>query len=164
LTYDEVQALFDAADGRVEQIRARGRKGASAALRDAALLKTIYGFGLRRQEAVGLDVADLRTNPKTMRYGQFGALCVRFGKSSKGGPPKRRTVLTVPEFDWVVDVLDHYLAEVRPAFSAGDHPALWLTERRGRMSRRAVNEAFDAARRSAGWRPSSTCIACATPT
>jgi len=27
LTYDEVQALFDAADGRVEEIRARGRKG-----------------------------------------------------------------------------------------------------------------------------------------
>lgn len=26
LTYDEVQALFDAADGRVEQIRSRGRK------------------------------------------------------------------------------------------------------------------------------------------
>ncbi len=33
LTYDEVQALFDAADGRVEQIRSRGRKGALAAQR-----------------------------------------------------------------------------------------------------------------------------------
>lgn len=28
LTYDEVQALFDAADGMVEEIRSRGRKGA----------------------------------------------------------------------------------------------------------------------------------------
>ncbi len=27
LTYEEVQALFDAVDGRVEKIRARGRKG-----------------------------------------------------------------------------------------------------------------------------------------
>ena len=31
LNYDEVQALFDAADGRVEQIRSRGRKGAGGA-------------------------------------------------------------------------------------------------------------------------------------
>lgn len=153
LTYDEVQALFDAADGRAEQIRARGRKGALAALRDAALLKTIYGFGLRRQEAVGLDLADLRSNPTSPRYRQYGALFVRFGKSSKGGPPKRRTVLTVPELDWVVDVLDHYLVEVRPAFSPGDHPALWVTERRGRISRRAANEAFEAARGSAGLAP-----------
>jgi hypothetical protein len=42
LTYDEVQALFDAADGLVEEIRSRGRKGALAAQRDAALLKTVY--------------------------------------------------------------------------------------------------------------------------
>ena len=53
LTYDEVQALFDAADGRVETIRASRRKGALAALRDAVLLKTVYAFGLRRREACG---------------------------------------------------------------------------------------------------------------
>ncbi len=46
LTYDEVQALFDAADGRVEEIRSRGRKSALAAQRDAALLKTVYAWGL----------------------------------------------------------------------------------------------------------------------
>src|SRR2546428_7859372 len=46
LTYDEVQALFDAVDARVEQARTRGRKGALTAMRDAALLKTIYAFGL----------------------------------------------------------------------------------------------------------------------
>jgi integrase len=64
LTYDEVQALFDAADGRVDEIRSRGRKGALAAQRDAALLKTVYAFGLRRREAWGLDLADLRHNPQ----------------------------------------------------------------------------------------------------
>ncbi len=53
LTYDEIQALFDAADARVEQIRAHHRKGAAAAMRDAALLKTIYAFGIRRREAWG---------------------------------------------------------------------------------------------------------------
>ncbi|WP_334454087.1 hypothetical protein [Micromonospora sp. CPCC 205739] len=64
LTYDEVQALFDAVDGRVEQTRARGRKGALTAMRDAALLKTVYAYGLRRAEARMLDLADLRRNPK----------------------------------------------------------------------------------------------------
>jgi integrase len=46
LTYDEVQALFDAADGRAEEISRRGRKGGLVARRDAALLKVIYAFGL----------------------------------------------------------------------------------------------------------------------
>lgn len=149
LTYDEVQALFDAADARVEEIRSRGRKGSLAALRDAMLLKTVYAFGLRRREACGLDLADLRRNPKTPDYGRFGALFVRHGKASKGGPAKRRSVLTVPEMDWVVDVLNQYLDEVRPAFEPAKHPALWVTERRGRISPRRVDEAFDTARRAA---------------
>jgi integrase/recombinase XerD len=75
---------------------------------------------------------------------------VRHGKSSKGGPPKRRTVLTVPELDWVVEVLDQYVTEVRRLLSPGAHPALWVTERRGRLSRRAANEAFESARAAAG--------------
>jgi len=150
LTYDEVQALFDAADGRVEEIRARRRKGALAAQRDSALLKTVYAYGLRRQETVGLDLHDFRENPKAKQYRRFGAVFIRHGKSAKGGPPRRRTVLTVPELDWVVDVLDQYVTEVRPLLSPGAHPALWVTERRGRLSRRAANEAFESARAAAG--------------
>jgi site-specific recombinase XerD len=149
LTYDEVQALFDAADGRVEDVRAARRKGALAAMRDAALLKTVYAYGLRRQEARGLDLADLRHNPKAAQFGRYGALYVRWGKSTRGGPPRRRTVLTVPEMDWVVPVLQQWIEEVRPRFGAGNHPALWVTERAGRMSLRAVNEAFSTARAAA---------------
>jgi integrase len=108
LTYDEVQVLFDAADGLAEQIRARRRKGVLAAMRDAAMLKTVYAFGLRRNEACNLDVPDLRHNPKVREFGRFGALFVRYGKSSRGSPPKRRTVLTVPEMDWVVPVLEQW--------------------------------------------------------
>jgi integrase/recombinase XerD len=46
LSYDEVQELFDAADGLVDQARRRHRKGALAALRDSTLLKTVYAYGL----------------------------------------------------------------------------------------------------------------------
>jgi integrase len=108
LAYDEVQALFDAADGRVEEIRSRGRKGALAAQRDAALLRTVYAFGLRRREAWGLDLADLRHNPQVRQFAQYGAVFV----------------LTVPEMDWVVPVLQQWTEEVRPLFSPGAHPAL----------------------------------------
>jgi site-specific recombinase XerD len=75
---------------------------------------------------------------------------VRWGKSSKGSPPKRRTVFTVPEMDWIVDVLDYYLTEVRPRFDVGNHPALWVTERCGRLSKRSANDAFQACRDAAG--------------
>lgn len=151
LTYDEVQALFDAADGMAARIRARGRKGAVQAARDAALLKCVYAYGLRRREAVMLDLVDLRRNAKLPQLKQFGAVSVRHGKASRGGPPKRRTVLTVPEMGWVAETLEHYLEEVRPAFStARPSTALWLTERGTRISRRTANDAFCIARDLAG--------------
>jgi integrase/recombinase XerD len=149
LTYHEVQALFDAADARVEQIRSRGRKGALAALRDAAILKTIYAFGLRRRETAQLDLADFRRNPRAPHYGGFGSVQVRYGKASRGSPPKRRTVLTVPEFDWVVDLLRHWVEQVRPLLAPERHPALWITERRGRISTGYLNEMFTRTREDA---------------
>lgn len=153
LTYDEVQALFDAADGRVEQIRAAGRKGALAAQRDSALLKTVYAFGLRRREVWGLDLSDLRHNPRVASFGRYGAVFVRWGKASRGSPPKRRTVLTVPEMDWIVPVLQQWVEDTRPRFSPRSLSAMWVTERCSRLSRRSVDEAFAAARTAAGLDP-----------
>ena len=74
---------------------------------------------------------------------------MRWGKSSRGSAPKRRTVLTVPEMDWIVEVLGWYLAEVRPLLAAGAHPAVWVTERCGRVSVRGLDRAFDEAREAA---------------
>jgi site-specific recombinase XerD len=45
------------------------------------------------------------------------------------------------------------LEEVRPLFGAGSVPAVWVTERASRMSRRRINEAFTAARDAAGLDP-----------
>jgi len=150
LTYDEVQALFDAAESLVEDIRARGRKGARAAHRDVVLLKTIYAFGLRRREAWGLDVADLRHSPTIPAYGRIGGLFVRYGKSTKGSPPKRRTVMLVPEMDWLVPLMDEWIDVLRPDLGDPEHPALWTTERRGRLALRGVNDAFVTSREVAG--------------
>ncbi len=131
----------------------RGRKGALAAQRDAVLLKTIYAFGLRRREAWGLDLADLRHNPNVADFGRVGGVFVRWGKSSKGSQPKRRTVFLVPEMDWLIPIIDQWLDELRPSFGAGDHPAMWVTERGGRISLRGINEAFVNARLAAALPP-----------
>ncbi|MEU4148638.1 tyrosine-type recombinase/integrase [Streptomyces parvulus] len=150
MTYDELQQLFDAADDRVEQKRRLGRKGSLGAWRDSVLLKFVYAYGLRRREASMLDLADLRHNPRASDYGRFGALQVRWGKASRGSPPKRRTVLTVHELDWVVPLLEEWLDEARPRFSPGKHPALWVTERRSRLGVRRLDEVFHTVRTLAG--------------
>lgn len=150
LTYDELQALFDHCDDRVERIASAGRKGALAAMRDAQMLKTAYAFGLRRRELVRLDIADLRPNPHVKEWGQYGSLHVRYGKAVKGGPPRRRTVLAVPEFDWALDGLRQWTEEARPRFDPGAHPALWVTERGSRVSIRYLDDRFGQLRREVG--------------
>ena len=66
LTPEELQAFFDYADDEVERIRNVGRKGALAAFRDAALFKVVYGWGLRRREAIMQTLLTCtRTRPPT---------------------------------------------------------------------------------------------------
>lgn len=144
LSHVELQQLFDHADDLVETVAASGRKGALAAARDACLIKVVYGWGLRRTEVVKLDVADCHRHPGAPKFGELGALHVRWGKAKRGGPPRRRTVASL--FDWAVEALEYYLAEIRPRFDMGAHPALWVTERRSRLSPRAVDERFAAYR------------------
>lgn len=153
LSYDEIQALFDAAEALVEQIRNRGRKGERAAHRDAVVLKTVYAFGLRRREVWGLDVADLRHNPRVPQFGRIGGVFVRWAKSSKGSPPKRRTVFLVPEMDWLVPIMNDWIDQIRPSLGDPTWPGLWTTERGGRLALRGINEAFVAARDAAGLPP-----------
>ena len=148
LTYDEVQALFDAADGRVGEIRSRGRKGALAAQRDAALLKTVYAFGLRRTETARLDVADFGRNPRAPQFGRYGTLNVRYGKAKRGQPPRRRNVLSV--MGWAVEAVADYAENIRPKFGFADHPALWVTERGGRVKPAEINARFTAYRDALG--------------
>ncbi|WP_454850031.1 tyrosine-type recombinase/integrase [Promicromonospora soli] len=159
-TYDELQHLFDFLDTRVEQVQASGRKGSWAALRDAQMIKTAYAFGLRRRELCLLDVVDLRPNPHMRQWGTYGAVHVRYGKAVRGGVPRRRTVLTVPELDWVVDGLRQWVEQARPLLVADvgegdglDRPELWPTERRGRISVNTMDKRFAWLRDQAGLPP-----------
>ena len=139
-TREELQAFFDHADERMERAQRLGRKGWAAAFRDAALFKTIYAFGLRRREAVMLDVSDFHTNAAATQFGPYGICSVRYGKAMKSSPPRRRSVLTV--MPWSVDVLAEYVEELRPHYGVGQRPMLWPTERGGRVSTDYVNVRF----------------------
>ena len=144
LTRAELQAFFDAADDHVEKAAGSRRKGWLAGFRDAVLFKVIYGWGLRRREAAMLDVADFAPNPAAPELGGLGVCHVRFGKAMRGSPPRRRAVATV--MPWAAEALAQYLDDVRPRFGAPSHPALWLTERGGRLRPRQIEERFAAYR------------------
>ncbi|MDH6502432.1 integrase/recombinase XerC [Streptomyces sp. SAI-149] len=148
MTREECQALFDYADDQVERAIRLGRKGAMAAYRDATVFKTIYGWGLRATEASRLDTTDFFKNPKAPELGKFGALHVRYGKRTKGSPPRRRTVLSL--MPWAVESVEDYLFNLRPRYRASDRPALWLTERGGRLQPREIEDRFAEYRNALG--------------
>jgi integrase/recombinase XerC len=112
LTRVELQALFDAADDDVVSIRAGAKKGWAPAFRDATMLKVTYAWGLRRREVRMLERSDFSPNPKALEFGDYGVCTVRFGKAAKGGPPRRRGVLTV--FGWSTEVLAEWIDDVWP--------------------------------------------------
>jgi integrase/recombinase XerC len=147
-TVDELQDLFDYADEQVARVRAAGRKGWLTLFRDATLLKTAYGFGLRRTEVAMLDVVDFGANPHAAEFGDFGLCRVRFGKAQKGSPPKPRTVLTV--WPWTVEILEQWVRETRPLMPEAGAAALWPSERGERITVSAVNKRLTEYRRALG--------------
>lgn len=150
LTYDELQTFFDCLDDRVDNIRKYGKKGAAAACRDSAYLKTVYGWGLRCDEATHLDLVDCHPNPEVPQWKNFGSLDVRWGKPVRGGRKRRRTVLTLAEFAWAIEPLREYIEVIRPLFDRGKSNAVFLTERGTRLSSGEASERFASVRDEAG--------------
>lgn len=140
LTREELQRLFDHADGEVDVRLESHRKGALPAYRDATLLKVVYAWGLRANEAVNLNLSDFYRNPHAAEFGRFGILQVRHGKASRGGAPKRRSVATLRS--WAVAALEDYIDNVWPLMRADDSDALWLSERGTRLRPRELSERF----------------------
>jgi site-specific recombinase XerD len=147
LTRVELQSLFDAADDDVDAIRTRSRKGWAPAFRDATMLKVAYGWGLRRREVRMLETNDFSANPSAPEFGAFGVCQVRWGKASKGGPPRRRSVLTV--FGWATEVLAEWIEDVWPAM-APEGSGLWPSERGPLVSEDRINAAFTRSAKAAG--------------
>ena len=98
-TKAELQRLFDYLDDLVDGEYAAGSKRWLPAQRDSIAFKVCYAYGLRRRELTMLDLHDFGPNPHVPDYGTFGAVTIRWAKGTAGSGPRRRTVLTVPEFE-----------------------------------------------------------------
>jgi site-specific recombinase XerD len=144
LTREELQRFLDYADDQVDRAVRAKRKGALAAYRDATLFKVAYGWGLRRTETAKLDVADWGRNPAAPEFDRYGMLHVRYGKAVRGQPPRRRNVPSV--MGWAVEAVADYVENIRPRFGCADHPAMWVTERGGRVQPAEINARFVAYR------------------
>jgi integrase len=163
LTRQELQRLFDHVDDQVEALRRRGSKGWLAALRDSAALKVAYAYGLRRRELAMLDLEDFGTNPHAPEFGGYGVLYVRWGKATKGGPPRRRSVLTV--FPWSVEVLGEWVQTYRRLLpTAARSSAMWPSERAARVDQSTMGARFACYARKSACRRRSACTACGIPT
>jgi len=142
---ETLQQIFDYLDDRVE--KAKGKVIVPAA-RDSALFKSYYAFGLRRDELRLADLPDLSFNPYLPQYGRIGGVLIRFGKGTRKSGPRTRLVRTVPQFDWIVDVLEQYLVDVRPRLvCAKPSVSMFPSERGGPMSKTHIDDRWADIRR-----------------
>jgi integrase/recombinase XerD len=113
LQVDQVERLLGAA----------GAPQTALALRDRALLETLYGTGARISEAVGLDIDDLD---------RADATAVLRGK---GGKER-----IVPVGSYAVRAVDDYLVRARPGLVAAGRgtPRLFVNARGGPLSRQSA--------------------------
>jgi integrase/recombinase XerD len=88
------------------------------ALRDRAMLETLYATGMRVSELVALDLDDVDLERGEVRC--------------SGRANRERTV---PLRQSAVGALRRYLEDGRPAISLGDDPALFLNHRGNRLTR-----------------------------
>ncbi len=125
LTVDEVSALL-AAPG----------DGGPAALRDTAILETLYGAGLRISEMVALDVDDVDLDEGSVRV---------LGKGSKER--------VVPLGRYARNALHAYLRGGRPDLARPrSRAALFLNQRGGRLTRQGATNIIRSVARRAGLR------------
>lgn len=102
---EEIDALFTTWGGWVPHARRY-----LPAARDYFAASLWRRVGLRITETVMLDIRDWRPD-----LGGFGKLHVRFGKGSRGRGPKPRLV---PAINGVDQLMDWWLAEVRPLYGS----------------------------------------------
>jgi integrase/recombinase XerC len=123
----EQYKLLRAIDENVQlgELRAAGDEAAPSNLwpkRDKAIFYVLFGAGLRISEAAALDVGDIEINPRS------GKLIVRQGKGNK--------TRTVPLNKDTRKALSAWL-EVRGHVAADDETALFISQKGGRLSKRA---------------------------
>ena len=118
----------------VAQLLAQPRGGSPAAVRDRALLETMYACGLRASEAIDLRLTDLDLEAGILR--------------ARGKGSKERIV---PIGSKAIETLQTYLQRVRPRLvGLRDEPRVFVNLRGGGLSRQGLYKIVQRHARSAG--------------
>ena len=151
-TKPELQHMFDVVDDFVDEQHRNGSKRWMTALRDSIAFKIGYAYGLRRQELVMLDLTDFGPNPHVPRYRRLRRDDCSVGQGHEG-------VRTAP-----ADSADRSGVPLgqssfcsigapkgRELFTTADRsPALWPSERGGRLTLNALGRSFTVAPSTGG--------------
>ncbi len=118
----------------VAQLLAAPQGSSPAALRDRALLETMYACGLRASEAIGLELSELDLEACVLR--------------ARGKGSKERIV---PIGRKAIESLDAYLQRGRPQLvGIRDEPCVFVNLRGGRLSRQGLYKIVQRHARSVG--------------
>jgi integrase/recombinase XerD len=118
----------------VARLLAQPHGGAPAALRDRALLETMYACGLRASETIGLELADLDLEAGILR--------------ARGKGSKERIV---PIGSKAIASLQAYLERARPRLvGVADQTRVFVNQRGGRLSRQGLYKIVQRHAKSAG--------------
>jgi integrase/recombinase XerD len=118
----------------VQRLLAQPRGSTPGALRDRALLETMYACGLRASEAIGLELSALDLEAGILRT---------HGKGSKER--------IVPVGSKAVETLGTYLEQARPRLvGLSDEPRVFVNHRGGGLSRQGLYKIVQRHARSAG--------------
>ncbi len=119
LTQEEIQQLYKATENYEQEMQESRRKKnhfEALAIRDRAMLTIIYGCGLRRNEAVYLDISDIQAE-KNYVY-------VKKGKNYK----ERFVPINAKGLNYLQD----YLYESRPLFTRNEKEEAFFVSERGK--------------------------------
>jgi integrase/recombinase XerD len=116
LTQEEIQQIYKATElYPTDTERIASWMYEALALRDKAMLTVLYGCGLRRTEAVSLDISDIHADKNYLH--------VRKGKNYKER--------IVPINTTGLNHLQNYLYESRPRFTKDDKQEMFFVSQRG---------------------------------
>ena len=118
ITREEIQQLYKATENYEQEMQSKRRtfQFEALALRDKAMLTVLYGCGLRRNEAVHLDISDVQA--------EKNYLYVRKGKNYK----ERFVPINAKGLNYLQD----YLYEGRPGFTRNEKEEAFFISERGK--------------------------------
>ena len=157
LTRAELQAFFDAAGDRVESAAVVWAEGLAGGVPGRDLVQDGLRVGAAAAGGGHAGCLRLHCEPCRSGAGRVRGLPGAVRQGDAGQSAQRRMVATV--MPWAARALEQYLAEVRPQYGCGAHPAVWLTERAARISARQVDDRFAQFRALAGL-PSELSVHC----